>query len=273
MPALWLGGASGSGKTTIAKRITRRHGLRWYNADAHTWEHRDRALADGHPGAVRWEAMTPHERWVSTPAEMLELSIDRERWPMIAEDVADLPRAPLVLAEGTTVLPALVAAGIADRSRAVWLVPTEELQRERLEARGLSAPAVAYQRLLGAEIERGATEAGVRMLRVDRIGERRRDNGRRRGAPRGCAGRGPARRRARGASRAAPLRERRRRLPGSRLLCPPVGRRRHRAGPPAVRLRVRRSGVRVRGRASGHGASGGAAADRRPSLGRPVNRC
>jgi predicted kinase len=90
MPALahvlWLGGPAGSGKTTLAKQITRRHGLRWYCADAHTWEHRDRALRAGNPKALCWEAVTPEERWVvATPAEMLELSIEPERLPMIVD--------------------------------------------------------------------------------------------------------------------------------------------------------------------------------------------
>jgi adenylylsulfate kinase-like enzyme len=37
---LWIGGAPGSGKTTIATRLARRHGLRLYSADTKTWEHR-----------------------------------------------------------------------------------------------------------------------------------------------------------------------------------------------------------------------------------------
>ena len=45
---LRIGGGSAAGKTTVARRIARRHGLRWNNADARTWEHRDRALRDGH---------------------------------------------------------------------------------------------------------------------------------------------------------------------------------------------------------------------------------
>src|SRR6266508_2754774 len=99
---LWLGGVPGSGKTTVARRIARRHGIRWYNADAHTWEHRDRALREGNPVALRWEAMTPHERWVKTPPEeMLGLSLDLVRGPMIVDDLRALPPSPLILAEGT----------------------------------------------------------------------------------------------------------------------------------------------------------------------------
>ena len=73
---LWIGRASASGKTTIATRLARRHGLRWYSADARTWRHRDVALAAGHEAAARWESMTPEERnttAVSNPAELVEL--------------------------------------------------------------------------------------------------------------------------------------------------------------------------------------------------------
>jgi broad-specificity NMP kinase len=165
---LWLGGGPGTGKTTAAKRISRRHGLRWYNADARTWEHRDRALAAGNPRAIRWEGMTPEERWVtSTPAEMLAVSIDFERWPMIAADLRELPDSPLVLAEGTTVVPQLVAAGVADPSRSLWLSLAPALLQARLEARGTAPNAVELYVLTADEIERKARELGVPILRVD----------------------------------------------------------------------------------------------------------
>jgi hypothetical protein len=71
--------------------------------------------------------MTPEERWVvATPAEMLELSIEPERVPMIVDDLRELPVSPLILAEGTTVRPEVVARGFADWARAVWLAPTPE---------------------------------------------------------------------------------------------------------------------------------------------------
>jgi cytidylate kinase len=65
---LWIGGAPASGKTTVATRIARRHGLRLYSADTRTWEHRDRALAAGNAAARRWEAMTPQQPRLSSSA-------------------------------------------------------------------------------------------------------------------------------------------------------------------------------------------------------------
>jgi len=101
---LWIGGPPGSGKTAVANRIARRHGLRLYSADTRTREHRDRAISQGIPAAIRWEAMTPEERWeTSTAAQMLEQSLHRERGPMVVDDVCALPRSPLVVAEGSTI--------------------------------------------------------------------------------------------------------------------------------------------------------------------------
>jgi hypothetical protein len=165
---LWIGGAPGSGKTTVATRLMRRHGLRWYGADTTTWVHRDRALRAGHEGAHRWEAMTPEERWVkATPEEMLALSLHTERGSMVVDDLGALPTSPLVVAEGSTLPASAVSSGIADPARAVWLLPTPEFQRAQLAARGLPRGPTELYLLLGETIGREAREHDVRVLAVD----------------------------------------------------------------------------------------------------------
>jgi hypothetical protein len=122
--------------------------------------------------------MTADERWVtSTPSEMLELCVDFDRGPMIVDDLRRLSPSPLILAEGATVLPQLVACGTAEPSRAVWLVPTPELQRARLEElaapAGVSDPERALENitqrylLVAAEIDRQERECRVTVLPVD----------------------------------------------------------------------------------------------------------
>lgn len=162
---LWIGGAPVSGKTSIATRIARRHGLRWYGADTRTWEHRDRAIAAGVAAAIRWEEMTPEERWEkTTPAEKLDMSLHRERGPMVVDDLRALPRSPLVLAEGST-LPA--AAALRDPARAVWLIPTREFHRTLLDERRLSPGVREAYLAVAATIEREAMAHAAPILVVD----------------------------------------------------------------------------------------------------------
>jgi hypothetical protein len=160
---LWIGGPPGSGKTTIATRIARRHGLRRYNADTRTWAHRDRALGEGNASAIRWEQLPPDERWKLPAAEMLELSLHRERGSMVVDDLQALPRSPLVVAEGST----LPASAVRRSPRAVWLLPSPEFLEARLEERELAPGRRELYRLLAKTIEREASDHRVRTLLVD----------------------------------------------------------------------------------------------------------
>lgn len=144
---LWLGGAPGVGKTTVARELARRHGLRRYHTDTRTWEHRDRAIAAGHPAAIRWEAMTPAERWSAPIPDLVAMSLHHDRGDMIAADVLALPAEPLTIVEGTPVTPSIAGAD------AVWLVVPAAVRRARLAERGLSPGVRALYEALAEEIE------------------------------------------------------------------------------------------------------------------------
>lgn len=165
---LWIGGAPGSGKTTLATALARRHGLRWYGADTRTWVHRDRALAAGIEAAARWERLTPAERWeIEDDEDLLALSLHRERGPMVVEDLRQLPASPLVVAEGSTLPAAAVSSGAADPTRAVWLIPTRDFQDAQLCERALPAGPTRVYRLFRQVIEQEARDHGAPVLAVD----------------------------------------------------------------------------------------------------------
>src|SRR3954463_3615275 len=128
---LWIGGAPGVGKSTVASILARRHGMRIYSADTRTWVHRDRAIAAGVEAAIRWEALSPADRRTQPDDDLLAMSLYRERGAMVLEDVARLPPSPLIVAEGSVIRPGDVPRGAA----AVWLVGDRDVVRERLGLR------------------------------------------------------------------------------------------------------------------------------------------
>jgi hypothetical protein len=163
--ALWIGGPPGSGKTTVATRLVRRHGLRLYSTDTRTWLHRDRALAAGNVAAQRWEALSPESRGQAEADELLALSLHRERGLMVADDVRALPAGPMVLTEGSVITPGSVPRG----APAVWLLPVPERQERQLLGR--DARANELYRLLAREIEAEVRAASAPVVATEGIAE------------------------------------------------------------------------------------------------------
>jgi hypothetical protein len=161
-PVVWVGGAPAAGKSTVARALARRYGLRLYAADTRTWVHRDRAVARGIPAARAFETLPPRERWQRPTAELVAMSLHRERGPMVLDDLAALPDRPLVVAEGTT-----LPASAADPTRSIWLLPTPEFQRGQLEARDTRPGPVRLYTALREVIAAEAAEHGLPTLTVD----------------------------------------------------------------------------------------------------------
>lgn len=109
--ALWIGGPAGSGKTTVARLIARRYDLPLYSTDPQSRRH-DRQAAD---------------LGLYTPGT----SPTYNRMPMILQDLRDNSTALPTVVEGAHLRP----AEIPNPDAAVWLLPSRQEQRRRLELR------------------------------------------------------------------------------------------------------------------------------------------
>ncbi|MGI5328877.1 hypothetical protein [Actinomadura nitritigenes] len=135
----WIGGGTGAGKSTIARRIAARHGLRVYATDDVMADHSGRTTPGDSPYLSEFKAMDMDERWLNrSPETMLETFhwFRGEGFGLIVEDLLRLPAEPRVIVEGFRLLPHLVEPLLAAPGRAVWLLPTPGFRRAALDSRG-----------------------------------------------------------------------------------------------------------------------------------------
>lgn len=135
----WIGGASGAGKSTIARRIAAERGLPVYATDDAMADHARRSTSNDSPLLHAFMTMDMDARWVTrTPETMLDTFpwFQGEGFDMIIDDIVRPAREPRVIVEGFRLLPRLVAPLLSDPARAVWLLPTPEFRRAAIESRG-----------------------------------------------------------------------------------------------------------------------------------------
>lgn len=135
---LWIGGATDTGKTTIAQMLAERHGLQLYHYDRHDLPQLE-ILAQSLPRYRAFLDSSLEERWVHPEPEDLFRFVwegFRHRFPLVIQDLLALPTEPMILVEGFGLTPELVAPVISSKCQAVWLVPTEEFKRASMERRG-----------------------------------------------------------------------------------------------------------------------------------------
>ncbi|WP_447002652.1 hypothetical protein ACRAKI_23415 [Saccharothrix isguenensis] len=135
----WIGGGSGAGKSTVARRLADRHGLRVYSTDDVMSDHAGRCTAEDAPFLRGFAAMDMDERWVRrSPEAMLGTFhwFQGEGFHLIVEDLLRLPAEPGVIVEGFRLLPHLVAPHLTGPGQAVWLLPTPDFRRAAFDSRG-----------------------------------------------------------------------------------------------------------------------------------------
>jgi hypothetical protein len=167
---VWIGGGTGSGKSTVTRILGARFGMRVFPIDAFWYSHVHRLgeLEDEPSPDEQWLGMTPAEQAVDFEA------LTRRRWPLIVADLDALPPDPPVIVEGPQVLPDLIPPG----GRAVFLVGTREWQREVLAERPLPATAdparalenrIEKDRLFGERVVALARLRGFRVITIDGV--------------------------------------------------------------------------------------------------------
>jgi 2-phosphoglycerate kinase len=134
----WLGGGSGAGKTTIARRIAAQHGLGLFSTDDAMADHARRSSPADAPYLNRFVAMDMDERWVNrTPQAMLETFhwFRGEGFGLIVEDLLRMATATPLVVEGFRLLPHLVAPLLTESRQAVWLLPTPDFRAAAFDSR------------------------------------------------------------------------------------------------------------------------------------------
>jgi hypothetical protein len=160
----WVGGASGAGKSTIARRIAAEHGLQYYATDDVMPDHARRSTPETCPFLHEFMAMDSDERWVNrSPTVMLETFhwFRGEGFRMIIEDLLRLPKERGVIADGFRLVPHLVKPLLANQRQAVWLLPTPQFREAVFDSRGglqwgFIGKTSDPQRALGNLLERDA---------------------------------------------------------------------------------------------------------------------
>jgi len=181
---VWIGGGSGAGKSTVARRLAGRLGWRVYATDDVMADHGRRSTPEDAPFMRQFAAMDMDQRWVGRSPEVM---LDTFHWfrgegfGLIVEDLLRLPAGTPVIAEGFRLLPDLVRPLLAAPRQAVWLLPTPAFRRAALASRGslwtIAGRTTDPHRALGNLLARDAMftdrlaaqtgRLGLRAIRVD----------------------------------------------------------------------------------------------------------
>ncbi len=135
----WLGGSACAGKSSAARALAAEHGLTLYSCDEQFEAHRRRASRERHPHFCRLMDLPPEELWAPPLEDRVRdlLAFYEDEFSLVLEDLREL-NGP-VIAEGVGLLPARVAAVLADPRHACWLIATPDFRRRHYPRRAAMA--------------------------------------------------------------------------------------------------------------------------------------
>ena len=182
-PIYWIGGSSCGGKSSLARRLADEYGLALYSCDEHYEGHLGR-IADRAPSAMLAVSRMKAEEifYTRSVSEQLATYLDvlQEDFHHVRNDLAAFGDGPVVV-EGNQLLPWVMEPLLRPQDRAIWLIPTEDFQREHYATRGwihgilrsTSNPEVAFNNwmtrdaLFAERVRTEAQERGLEVMAVD----------------------------------------------------------------------------------------------------------
>lgn len=133
----WLGGSPCAGKSSVSEVLARRFALDVYHVDEAFDRHVLGLDPARQPALAAWYASSWDERWMRPPGDLLRNVIPcyGEHFALILNDILTTPGRKPLLVEGAALLPRHVAGLIPKRSRALWMIPSADFQREHYSKR------------------------------------------------------------------------------------------------------------------------------------------
>jgi len=178
---VWLGGSPCSGKSTVAALLAYGRRAAVYSCDDAFDRHAGAVSAAAAPTLKKVTRIGVAQR-LAQPMQIQVADVfrlTREQFPLILDDLGSMSGP--VVAEGSALLPELLASNAVGADRAVWMVPTPEFQRyhyaQRQWARrllaGLPDALGAFEAWMqrdiqfAADVSAQARELGYRVWTID----------------------------------------------------------------------------------------------------------
>ncbi|MBN1877636.1 MAG: hypothetical protein JXA33_25660 [Anaerolineae bacterium] len=148
----WMGGSPCAGKSTWADRLAKwysvppgngaplRNGVAVYHVDDAFRRHLKYFTPEAQPTLYHWTHTPWEDLWMQSDEALLEQAIAAytEHFSLIVQDLLETdPTVPL-LAEGTALLPDCVAPLLVNQGNAIWIVPSEDFQRQQYAQRNFA---------------------------------------------------------------------------------------------------------------------------------------
>lgn len=134
---LWIGGATDTGKSTIARQLGETYALPVYHYDEYDLTHHQE-LAQTDPKIEAYLQASLEENWVQqTPETLRERTLNsfNYRFPLVVRDLEALRAEKWIIAEGFGFTPELIMPYLADKQQAIWLIPSLEFKIAAVERR------------------------------------------------------------------------------------------------------------------------------------------